>query len=59
MEGIAKNDLSWKSFLMNFGIDLFGSLGDRFSDFLGLENRLENRGIFGDVTNPEFWIWGW
>ena len=29
-------------------------LGDRFSDFLGLENRHENRGNFCDVTDPEF-----
>ena len=34
------------------------SLGDRFSDFLDLENRLENRWIFGDVTDLEFGIWG-
>ena len=33
------------------------SLVERFSDFLGLENRFENRGIFSDVTDPEFWIW--
>ena len=34
------------------------ALGAAFLDFLGIENRLENRGIFGDVTDPEFWIWG-
>ena len=38
-------------------VSFFGGLGDRFSGFLVLENRLENRGILGDVTDPEFWIW--
>ena len=45
---------------MNFGIDccrFLGRFGDRFSDLLGMENRLENRGIFGDVTGPEPRIW--
>ena len=47
------------SFLMNFGVVfvLFGGLGDRFYDFSGLENRLENRGNFGDVTDPVPGIW--
>ena len=34
-------------------LSFVGSLGDRFSDFLSLENRLENRGVFGDATDPE------
>ena len=36
----------------------FKSLGDRFSDLFSLENRLENEGIFCDVTDPELGI-GW
>ena len=39
-------------------LPFFGSVGDRFSDFLGLENRLENRRVFGDVTDLAFLIWG-
>ena len=35
----------------------FGCLGSRFSDFLGLENKLENEAIFSDITDPETWIW--
>ena len=38
----------WKSFLMDFGIvfcDLLEVLGAVFLNFLGLENRLENRRI--------------
>ena len=49
MEGIANICFSWKSFFMNFGIDFrcfFGGLGNRFSGFLGLENRFANRRIF-------------
>ena len=40
-------------------LSFFGRLGDHFSDFLGLENRFENRGFFGDVTDPEPGIWDW
>lgn len=29
----------------------------RFSDFLSLENRFENRESFGDITYPELGIW--
>ena len=36
---------------------VLGGLGDRFSDFLSVENRLENEGCFGDVTDPEPGIW--
>ena len=36
---------------------IVGKLGDRFSDLCGLERRLENRGIFGDVADSEFGIW--
>ena len=60
MQGIAKIDFSWKSFLMNFGnrfLLFFDSLGHRFSDFLSLGNRFENKGIFCDVTDPEPSIW--
>ena len=60
VECIAKFDLSQKSFLMIFGIErlpFFGSLGSRFSGFLGLGKRFENRGIFGDVTDLEPQIW--
>ena len=37
----------------------FGSLGSRFSDFLGLENKLENQAIFDKLPNlkPSMW-WG-
>ena len=30
-----------------------GCLGSRFSDFLGLENMLENEAIFSEKTDPE------
>ena len=56
-ESLAKLDFSRKSFLMNFldrFLSFFGGLGGRFSGFLGLENGLEIRGIFGDVTNVRF-----
>ena len=58
-DGIATNDVSWESFLMNLGVELrkIEALGIVFSDFLSLKNRLKNRGIFGDVTDPEFWFW--
>ena len=36
----------------------FGCLGSRFSDFLCLENKLENKTFFHEKLNPEFWIWG-
>ena len=55
MKGIAQIGFSRKSVFMKVGIVLTG-LGDCFSDFLGLENRFVNRGIFGDVTDPEFGI---
>ena len=44
MEGVAKNDFSWKSFLKNFGLEfsVFGMPWERFSGFLSLENRFEN-----------------
>ena len=61
IESIAEIEFSWKSFLMKFGVDFlsfFASLGSRLSDFSSLENRLENEGIFCDVTDPEFGIWG-
>ena len=48
-EGIAKINVSQELFVMDVGavFNFFvGSLGSRFSGFLGLENRLENRWIF-------------
>ena len=33
------------------------SLGGRLFGSLGLENRVENRGIFGDVVDLEARIW--
>ena len=41
MENNAKMNFAWKSRLMNFGIDF----------------RFENKGIFGNVTDPEPGIW--
>ena len=38
---------------------LLASRGCQLAGLLGPENRLENRGFFGDVTDPEFGIWGW
>ena len=35
----------------------FWCLEIRFSDFLGLENKLENETIFDEIPNPIFWIW--
>ena len=55
MEGIAKCGVSRKSFFIGFGVEclsFFGRLGSRFSGFLGLENRLENRWIFVMQTDP-------
>ena len=46
----------FNAFLNRF-VSFFESLGDCFSGFLGLENTLENEGIFNDVTDPEQWIW--
>ena len=34
-----------------------GCLEIRFSDFLGLENKLENETIFDEIPNLTFWIW--
>ena len=36
----------------------FESLGNRFSDFVSLENKLENTPIFSDITKSEPGIWG-
>ena len=44
--------------LMIFQSRFSGCFGDRFPGFLGLENRFENRWIFGDVTDPETLNWG-
>ena len=54
IEGIAKNDFSWKSFLMKSRIvfSFFSSIGSRFSVF-SLENRLENTTIFSDISKSE------
>ena len=38
-------------------LSLVEAFGSRFSGFLGLGNRLGNEAIFGDVTDPEKWIW--
>ena len=60
MDCIEKSDFPQKALFNDFGIDFYRfleALGAVFSDFLSLENRLEHRGIFGDVTDPEFWIW--
>ena len=32
-----------------------GGPGSRFSDFLGLGNKLENETIFGEKPNPKTW----
>ena len=34
----------------------FRRLGNGFSGFLGLENKLENETIFNEKPNLEFWI---
>ena len=50
MEGIAKIDFSWKAFfLTSLGIVFylfFYCLVNRFSDSVGLENKLENEAFF-------------
>ena len=33
-----------------------GSLRNRFSDFLGFENRLENEAILSEKPDPHNWI---
>ena len=38
-------------------VSFFKAFESRFSGFLGLENRVENRLIFGDVTDSEPLIW--
>ena len=38
-------------------MSFLGGLGTCFSGVLGLENRLENRGIPGDVTDSKSLIW--
>ena len=35
-----------------------GCLGSSFSDFLGLEDKLENEANFYEKPNLEPWIWG-
>ena len=40
-------------------LSFFGGLVSRCSDFLSLENKLENEAIFGVVKNPEPLNWGW
>ena len=35
-----------------------GCLGSRFSDFLGLENKLKNRTFLYEIPNLTFWIGG-
>ena len=56
MEGIAKKrffmEIVFNEFRDRFLL-FFGGLGNCFSGFSGLQNRLENRGIFGDETDPE------
>ena len=37
---------------------LFGCLGGRCSDFLGFENKLENRTISHEIQNLKPWICG-
>ena len=39
-------------------VSFFKCLGSCFSSFVGLQNRLENEGIFSDVMDAEKWIWG-
>ena len=34
-----------------------GCLESRFSEFFGLENKLENRTIFCEIQNLKPWIW--
>ena len=55
----AKNDLSLESFFMNFGavFSFSEGVGNRFCGFSGLGNRLENREIFGAVTDSKSLIW--
>ena len=60
LEGIAKIDFSRKSFFMDVGVDLcrfLEALGAAFLFFFGLEDRLENRGIFIVGTDPETVSW--
>ena len=53
IEGIAKKtEIVFNEFRVRFWL-FFRCLGGRFSGFLGPENRLENRRIFGDVTNSK------
>ena len=40
-----------------FGDRVLPFFGGPFSDFMDLENKVENRGIFDDLTDPDFWIW--
>ena len=49
-------EIVFNSFLSRISSFVRG-LGSRFSGLLGLENRFENRRIFGDVTDPESGIW--
>ena len=59
MEGIEKINFSWKSCLVNYGMDFdccFDAVGAVFS-FLGLENKLENETIFDETPNLKFSIW--
>ena len=51
-------EIVFKEFRDRF-LSFFGGLGSRFSDFLGLGNRLENEAIFSDETDPEKLNWGW
>ena len=44
-ESIAKTDLSWKSFLMSFGIVCWQPWG-QFSDFFSLGTSFKMRGFF-------------
>ena len=59
-EGIAKHRLVVEIVFKEFRNRLLmfsGCLEIRFSDFLGLENKLENETIFDEIPNPPFWIW--
>ena len=59
-EGIAKIDFSSKSCLKKSGMYSWffvGGFGSCFSDFLGLENKLENRTIFYEIQHPNNPIW--
>ena len=60
MECIAKNDLFLEIVFEEFRnvfLMFSGVFGRCFSEFLGLENKLENRTIFYEIQNPNNPIW--